>query len=265
MRAFPHLLLGMALLALAAGLGACAGSVSPATMPPATLPYATLTPQAEAVVTDTPGPPRTPQAPTTTAPTPPVLGALYEKRLLSLEWPRTLRQGDSDWVRLALEVDEYGTITPTVTIEGHDIHGQPVDIPNVYDTHRVFVVARLHAVGLEIDPRDDLYEMLQPGRTTTLYWTLRGDEPGTFAAVLTTHLLLQPKDGGAETRLPLAQQTFQIQVRHFLGLNGFWARVLGSFSGLVGILLELPGLIEAWRRLFRPPTPPASAGETAAR
>ena len=64
--------------------------------------------------------------------------AVLEERLLSLEWPGTLRQGDeSRYVQLTLAVAEDGAVPPTMTAEGGGSVAEPVWIPDVYDTHNV--------------------------------------------------------------------------------------------------------------------------------
>ena len=230
--------------ALVAGLAGCGGA-----QPAEEFPYHTpgVTEEAAAPITPTP----TAAVHGLTTPRPPqVLGSLYEQRLLSVEWPRRLREGDSDWVRLRLEVDQRGTITPTVTVEGHDIAGQPVHIPDLYATHHIYLQARLDAVGLSLEPEGLVQAPLQPGQVVEVYWTVRGDAPGRYQAVLTAHLNLVPKSTpGTARQLLLAHQLFQVEVVNFLGLSGFWVRLGGVFSALLGVLLQLPDLLELWERL----------------
>lgn len=178
-------------------------------------------------------------------------GALYEPRLLTVEWPPRLRQGDGDWIRLALLVDEQGNVTPTVTQGGHTISGEPMPIPNLYDTHVLFVRARLDAAGLLVEPHNEVTEELQPGEPLYIYWTVRGEELGRYRAVLTAHLVMEPKAGGRVQTYPLAYTFLDMEVVNFLGLSGFWVRVLGVLSGLFGLILNLPDLLDLWQRLFR--------------
>ena len=44
--------------------------------------------------------------------------AIPERRRLTLEFPPQIRAGDSDLVRLTLEVDDLGNLTPTAEIVG---------------------------------------------------------------------------------------------------------------------------------------------------
>src|SRR5512138_1354461 len=61
----------------------------------------------------------------------PLQPALPERRRLTLEFPPEIRVGDADVVRLTLEVDELGNLTPTAEIGGHVVTGQTVEIPNL--------------------------------------------------------------------------------------------------------------------------------------
>ncbi len=230
---------------LVLGLAACSR-----TTPQMTLPYHTP-PAAEAATARPPTPSPTPAIHALVTPRPPqVLGSLYERRLLSVAWPRRLREGDSDWVRLRLEVDEQGTITPTVTAGGHDVTGQPVQIPNLYETHHIYLQARLDAAGLQVEPTGTARVALQPGQPVEVYWTLRGHAAGSYQAVLSASLHLVPKAPGVfEREFPLAHQLFRVQVLNFLGLSGFWVRLGGALSTLLGVLLQLPDLLALWERL----------------
>src|SRR5512140_2889765 len=73
------------------------------------------------------------QEPALPAPPP----AIPETRRVTLEYPPHIRQGDSDTVRLTLEVDNLGNVTPTAEIQGNTVKGQTVQIPNLYETHNV--------------------------------------------------------------------------------------------------------------------------------
>lgn len=59
----------------------------------------------------------------TTLPTVAPQPAIQETRRLVLEWPPVIRAGDADTVRLTLEMDEDGSLTPTAEIEGHVTSG----------------------------------------------------------------------------------------------------------------------------------------------
>ncbi len=104
-----------ALMLITAGL-ACSQSQSAAPAPTS----AAEVPTAVEVPGDGPS-----ESPTETAPRPtpeghgviptvlPAQPAIPERRRLTLDYPPHIRAGDSDIVRLTLEVDEQGNLTPT--------------------------------------------------------------------------------------------------------------------------------------------------------
>jgi len=109
---FPLL---VAVILLLLGILACAGSAAPATseQPGAAAPTAMLP-----VVNPT-------EIPETAPP------AMPERRYLTLEFPPKIRAGDSDVVRLTLEVDDKGNIVPTAEIEGNVVKGQAIEIQSL--------------------------------------------------------------------------------------------------------------------------------------
>ena len=89
--------------------------------------------------------------------------AIPESRRVTLEYPPKIRTGDLDVIRLTLEVDTLGNLTPTAEVQGNLITGQIVQIPNLYDTHNVIAEARLDLAGPEVRPSEAISEPLLPG------------------------------------------------------------------------------------------------------
>src|SRR6202142_3694417 len=106
--------------------------------------------------------------------------AIPESRRLTLEYPPKIRTGDSDVIRLTLEVDTLGNLTPTAEIQGNLITGQVVQIPDLYDTDNVIAEARIDLAGVEVRPSEEISEPLLPGQSVTFYWSVRPDTSGTF-------------------------------------------------------------------------------------
>ncbi len=61
---------------------------------------------------------------------------------------------ESDVVRLTLEVDDLGNITPTAQIEGNVVVGETIEIPDLYETHNVTAEARLDLAGMQVQPAE---------------------------------------------------------------------------------------------------------------
>lgn len=169
-----------------------------------------------------------------------------EQRLITVEWPATIRQGDSETLRLTLEMDETGALTPTAEVEGHEVSGKQVVIPNLYDTHNVVAEARLDLAGMEILPGAEISETLRPGQDVTFYWSVRPERTGDYRGTLWLHLHFIPKESaGEESRIALTAQRIEIRTVNMLGLGGTPARVLGAVGTLAGSIIGLDN-IASW-------------------
>jgi hypothetical protein len=178
--------------------------------------------------------------------------AIQEPRLLTLEWPARLRVGDSDTIRLTLELDESGSITPTALIEGHETRGERVNIPNLFDTHNVMVEARLDIAGLVYTPTSEVIEPLLPGQSVVFFWSVQPQQVGKYRGTIWLHLHYLPKQpGGQESRLALSTQLVEIEAVNFLGLGGSAARVTGWIGAGLGSILSLDKLFDFAVSLFK--------------
>jgi hypothetical protein len=186
----------------------------------------------------------------TQVPTP--LPAIPEQRLLFMEWPPTIRVGDSRRVHLALQVDQEGRLTPTISEAGNVSRRVPLPIPNLYATHNVMVEARFDISGVQVSPEGDVMEPMQPGQVVNFYWSVKPQEVGTYQGTIWLHLHFIPKQGGADNRIVLTAQPIEFKAINFLGLGGTPARILGSVGALLGSVLGLDNVISwVWRLLQR--------------
>ncbi len=174
---------------------------------------------------------------TAVAPRPP------EPRAVELDYPLTLVAGSSDVIRLALVVTSAGTyVTPTAQGGNNVAIGEPVKIPNLYDTHTVIAVARLDAVALKMDRAGDWEQPLAPGESVAWRWTVAADpaQTGRQRANLTVRLRFIPKAGGETLERELWARTIVIQTRTVLGLSSSTASVFGVAGSVFGALLGFP-------------------------
>src|SRR5512133_2276867 len=117
------------LVLLAASLAGCASRI-------VYLPTPTAISMGPERPTETPIPNSTPQP------------QLLERRKLVLEWPETIREKDSSLIVLTIAMDAQGQATATVST-AEPPSSIPVEIPNLYDTHHIFAIARLDLAGVE--------------------------------------------------------------------------------------------------------------------
>jgi hypothetical protein len=175
--------------------------------------------------------------------------AIPESRRLTLEFPPVIRTGDSTRIRLQLEVNDQGNITPTAIIGGNVVSGEVVEIPNLYETHNVVAEARLDMAGMEVQPPGTISEPLLPGQPVTFYWSIRPNESGNFEGTAWLHLRFIPKIGGEESRIPVSAQFLEIEVRSLLGfMPANMARGFGVLGSAVGSVLGFPfvGDVAKW-------------------
>ena len=180
--------------------------------------------------------------------------AIPEMRLLTLEFPPKIRAGDSDVVRLILEMDENGGLTPTVSSAGNVTRGETVIIPNLFDTYNVLAEARLDLAGVDVRPSETISETLLPLQKVTFFWSVLPGEIGNYKGTVWFYLHFIPKtSAGVESRQALSAQPIEIEATSFFGLGATPARWLGFVGTFIGSLLGLPFLESIlkllWKRL----------------
>ncbi len=181
--------------------------------------------------------------------------AIPETRRVTLEYPPSIRQGDSDTVRLTLEVNSLGNVTPTAEIQGNTVKGQTVQIPNLYGTHYVLAEARLDLAGVDVRPDGEISEPLLPGQSATFFWSVHPDSPGTYRGTAWLFLRFVDKTTKQESRIPISAQSVEISTSEFLGMGGSLARTVGGVGSALGAVLGFPfadDLVKwLWRRIKR--------------
>ena len=204
-----------------------------------------------------PAPTPAPTSSAASAPTPtesisvPASPAIPETRLLTLEFPPSIRYGDSDLVRLTLAMDTQGNLTPTAVTKGNSTQGQILNVPNLYDTHTVLAEARLDMAGVDVRPPGQIGEPLLPGQTVTFFWSVAPRDVGTYRGTVWFYLHFYPKTGGQDTRQALSAQPIEIESTSLFGLQATPARWLGVVGTFISSLLGLPFLDELLKRIWK--------------
>lgn len=231
----PRFILGLALIIL---LSAC-GSGAP--------PDSAAEPPSSTEVSEPPMVLPTFSLPTTPTPvqpgeaeTPAARPAILERRLLALEYPPRIRAGDADIIRLTLEVDEAGNITPTAEVEGNVVTGEVIEIPNLYETHHVIVEARFDAAGMQVSPPDLTSQTLSPGQRVRFFWSIRPDEPGIYRGTVWLYLRFVDKVSGEESRKAVSAQMVEIEAVNLFGIPARVVRVVGGVGSVIGAVVGFP-------------------------
>ena len=176
--------------------------------------------------------------------------AVPERRRLTLEYPPQIRAGDSDIVRLTLEVDQAGNLTPTAVEEGNVITGETIEIPNLYETHHVIVEAKFDVAGMQVSPPDLSSQTLAPGQTVRFFWSIRPEEVGTYRGTIWLYLRFVDKISGEESQTAVSAQIVEIEAVNLFGIPANVVRVAGGAGSVIGSILGLPFLEDVVRFLF---------------
>jgi hypothetical protein len=177
--------------------------------------------------------------------------AINEARRLTLEFPPTIRAGDSDIVRLTLEVDELGNVTPTAQFGGNVITGGVVQIPNLYETHHVIAESRFDIAGMEVRPADLISIPLAQGQSATFTWSVRPEQVGVYRGTIWLYLRFVDKSSGEESQITASAQIVEIEAMNLLGLSGSWARTTGLIGSIVGTVIGFPFFEDIVKYLFK--------------
>lgn len=177
--------------------------------------------------------------------------AIPERRFLALEFPPRIRAGDSDVVRLTLQMDDSGNITPTAVIAGNLITGEAIEIPNLYETHHVVVEASFDIAGVQVSPPDLSSQTLSPGQSVMFFWSIRPVEVGTYRGTVWLFLRFVDKVSGAESRRAVSAQMVEIEAVNLFGVPARAARVVGGVGSVVGTVIGFPFFEDIVRFFFK--------------
>jgi hypothetical protein len=160
--------------------------------------------------------------------------------LLTLEFPPKIRAGDSDIVRLTLQVDESGNITPTAEVNGNVTQGDVIEIPNLYASHHIIVEARFDVAGLQVSPPDLSSQTLSPGQTVRFFWSVRPQEVGIYKGTVWLFLRFVDKVSGEESQRAVSAQTVKIEAVNLFGIPARVVRVVGGVGSVIGGVIGFP-------------------------
>ncbi|NWG33432.1 MAG: hypothetical protein HXY42_03240 [Chloroflexi bacterium] len=182
-------------------------------------------------------------------PTP--LPAIPERRRVTLEFPAKIRAGDSDLVRLTLEVDDLGNVTPTAQIQGNIVTGEVIELPDLYETHNVIAEARFDIAGLQVSPPETISQTLSKGQSLDFYWSVRPAEAGVYRGTIWFYLRFVDKVTGDESRRTVSAQIVEIEAVNVLGIPARLVRITGGIGSVVGTIVGFPFFEDIVKYTFR--------------
>lgn len=186
----------------------------------------------------------------TPLPTKTIIPAIPERRRITLEFPPQIRVGDSDRVRLTLEVDDLGNIVPTAEIEGNVVTGEMVEIPNLYKTHHVIAEAKFDIAGVQVSPSEVFSQTLSQGQSVTFYWSIRPQEAGVYRGTIWFYLRFVDNVSGEESQKTVSAQLVEIEAVSLLGIPTGLVRAFGGVGSVVGAVIGIPFFEDIVRFIF---------------
>lgn len=175
---------------------------------------------------------------------------------LVLDYPRVIRVGDSQLVRLRIS-------SSLNYLEG-DLLDRPVSatdesLPADGGSHETFAVqARLELDDASVRPAGDITVPWTADHGANFTWTIKGT-PGSNAGGTAWSFLLPIGSADlVQERHALAAQPLQVRQTTLFGLNGPASRVTGAVLVLVAAALEMPWLDRGLRDLAKRRRPPAA-------
>jgi hypothetical protein len=177
--------------------------------------------------------------------------AIPERRLLVLEFPPKIRAGDSDIVRLTLEMDDAGNITPTAVVNGNVINGQTIEIPNLYETQHVVVEASFDIAGVQVAPPGTSSQTLSPGQSVMFFWSIRPQAVGTYRGTVWLFLRFVDKVSQEESRRAVSAQMVEIEAVNLFGVPAGVVRTVGGVGSVVGAVVGFPFFEDIIKFLFK--------------
>ena len=170
-----------------------------------------------------------------------VMPVVPESRRLTLEYPLKIKAGaGSDVIRLTLEVDSLGNITPTASIEGHVVEGEVIEIPNLYDTHTVTAEAVFDIAGLEVKPSGTVFQPLKQGERLDFYWSVSAQNVGTYRGTIWLYLNFESRSSGEKSRVAVSAQVVEIEAVDFFGFSVNFVRTSGVVGSVLGVIVGFP-------------------------
>ncbi|MGB0384077.1 MAG: phosphotransferase [Ardenticatenaceae bacterium] len=174
---------------------------------------------------------------------------IVEEREVELEWPSSMRFGESDLVRLSLIRTEEGYVVEK-EFEEHEVQSTQVVVEQRpgYD---LFGVARLHSTSFDLSPEAEQEQSITGEEEVTWYWTISPHKTGQHRLAVQLALRWVPQEGnpGRTSESTIYDKGLTVEVFSFFGLGLTTQQAtISGFAGLaLGSTLTLPLALYALR------------------
>jgi hypothetical protein len=149
--------------------------------------------------------------------------AVLEIRQVELEWPESLRIGDSGEIRLAFVPAGVGTPADSSGIKFGD----------VYDQYNLMAEGRFEVTGVKVEPANPVRESFLAGQKILYAWKITADEAGIYPGTVWLYLRFLPLNESSPSQSPIFVSRVELKITSLWGISGPIARLLGS--GAMGL------------------------------
>jgi hypothetical protein len=162
---------------------------------------------------------------------------MMEPRQVILEWPKSMRIGETDEIILKFEPVISETGPSNLTVSTFDI----------YNRYNIMAEARFEVAGIGVIPANPTRESMPAGQTISFKWEIGNDQEGSYIGKVWLSLRLLPLDGGKASQVPVYIQEIKIRTSSLFGLNESITFLLGGVGIVFAAALVYDDLI-AWVR-----------------
>lgn len=150
-----------------------------------------------------------------------------------LEWPETLRIGESGLMTLTFEpapIRENSQALPATAV-------------SVYTSNNLMAESSFEVAGLQVNPAVPRRESLPEGKSVKQKWQLSTLQSGDYRGSLWLSLRILPLSGGTPSNMPVFIHEVDLHATSLLGVSGLLARVAGSIGLILGLALSYDVMI----------------------
>jgi len=170
--------------------------------------------------------------------------AVLESKQVIVEWPDSMRIGDSEEIKMIFEPGG---------VEG--IEGSPeIGFSNIYDHYNLMAEGRFEVAGVVVEPANPLRESLPPGQSIVYKWKITADKTGVYPGRVWLSLRYLPLDGKTPTQSPIFVTSINLKLTSLWGISGPAARRLGGLVIILGIMANIDVMIAWMRKKISPRT-----------
>lgn len=160
-------------------------------------------------------------------------------RQVVLDWPKSMRIGDTDEIILILKPVESGTSTQNPSFVSIDI----------YSIYNIMAEARLEMAGITSNPANPVRESMPIGQTVKYKWEVNTNRVGLFTGKVWLYLRLLPLDGSTPNQVPIFIREVRLQTSSLLGMNETVAYIVAGVGIVVAIVIVYSDEIR-WIRMW---------------